>query len=317
MTTSKRCPSSGGLKYAAVSVVSDRARIGPEPRFASRELAIVPGDAGKQQLAQAVQARGTARQDLGLHVCRLRSDARRMTGAKDVEQLGRAQPRFAGPVEQRYLGGGRTLRKPCAARGELLHRRLDPAQALAGALDRGAMIATQAVQHLAHARAVRLGLGAPESEHLSARDRLCDAGARGHLRKGLVDRGVGRRQQEQPFTLREQLLDHVGQGAGLAGAGRTPDERETAIAAQRNGPLLTVIERAVIENERARGPHVGQFAEQRKRALHLMAVAAQLTQTSDQLFVQKPRVRHEHAIARTEGQGTAAAPRRPRSGGAA
>jgi hypothetical protein len=90
------------------------------------------------------------------------------------------------------------------------------------------------------------------------------------------------------------VLDHVDQRRGLAGAGRTPQERELAIGAQRNRRALARVERGVIAAQLAvRTAAVRPLAEQRERQADRVALDRDLAEHLDQPVVEKPRRDHE------------------------
>ncbi len=265
-------------------------RAGDHPRL---EVAIGGGVRGQARLRQRPDPREPGeppRERAQLIARRQGRDHRAQPGAEHVAERGGPQPR--------RLGEQRALRRQ--HHGQLVAQRLAVAQRQLDRLDpgaqpgpRGAVGLVAAGHHIAELGAEGGRGAAADPDRVAGLDRRGEPRPRRQLGQHLVDRGVGRRGQQDALALRAQLLDHVGERDGLAGAGRTPHEREVAVAAQLDRGALAGVERAVIDPQRGRGAGRRPPPEQGQRQRHAVAIGIEPPERAVQPVVQEPRRDHD------------------------
>ena len=222
------------------------------------------GDAYLREPAHALEPRDALLDDAQL---RLRRQARDRVGEAGREHAGQRRRTQAGDRrgEQRLLrlDRGRELHDERLGRSaDLLQDITDPR---AQAFERRPMHAVVALDEVAELGAERLGGAAAEPDQRAGLDGGGEPRPRRELREDLIDRGVGRRDEQDALVLCEQLLDDVRERDGLAGPGWTPDQREVAVAAELDRGELARVEPGMIAAQRRGGACVRLLAEQAQR----------------------------------------------------
>ena len=256
------------------------------------EIAIgggVRGDARLREHADALEPRDPQLDRAQLVARRRGRRSRRRARARTRATSAAARRRGGGVGEQRLL-----RRRPRARARRRARARSAPAarrRRSARAADRATRDARRAcaLDDVAELGAERLGVAAAEPDQRAGLDRGGEPRPRRELREHLIDRGVRRRREQDALALREQLLDHVRQRHGLAGAGRAPDEREVAVAAQLDRRALARVERArdrsAASSRRARAGACRTASARARR----VALDVELVERLDQAVVEEPR----------------------------
>src|SRR4051812_22413794 len=96
---------------------------------------------------------------------------------------------------------------------------------------------------------------------------------------------IGGGQDEDPQPLRQQFADDMGERRRLAGAGRSPYERQIAVHAQLNRGTLAGVQRRVRPDQSSRLERRVDLAKQRHRPLDRKAVRVDRLERLDKPFV--------------------------------
>jgi hypothetical protein len=163
-------------------------------------------------------------------------------------------------------------------------------------IDRLVVPLVQTDDHLTHRSAERGRVTPADAHRASGADILGHLGIGRYVGQRLVQRGIGRGENQHAQTLRAQFRHDMPQRRRLTGPRRAPHERQVAVGAQLDCGKLTRIQPVVRTHQFARRRGRVALAEQGHRAFHREVVRVDLVEHLEQLFVEEPGIDDQHAL---------------------